>query len=846
MTGNTGCRIGATLTLLVGLSVAGCSRSESKAALENSTHKPKIFEEMSRAAGITHTHHKPQLDPQLSNINAWVASVGAAACAGDFDNDGWIDLYAVDSRKGTPNFLYHNDGDGTFTDVAGAAGVRDLNGEQGTSMDCVWGDYDNDGLSDLYVLRWGNDALFHNNGDGTFTDVTERHFTKRDGSPGTQWANGNGVIFFDYNLDGRLDIYVGNYFDEIDLWHLQNTRIMHEDFERARNGGKNFLYRQNADGTFTELAASLGLDDPGWTLAVGSADVNNDGWPDLYCADDFGPDQLFYNKGDGTFTNVSTDAIGFDTKKGMNVDYGDFNNDGWLDIYVANITTAEYLQEGNMLWHNNGPDATGLVTFTDIAMETGTFDGGWGWGAKFFDYDNDGDLDLLAVNGFISAGEGNYWFDLASWTVLGEDAAEALNWPTIGNRSFSGYEPFRFWQNDRLDTFTQRAREVGLDTDRDGRGLVCFDYDNDGDIDLFVANQDQPPQLFRNNSGEQSHRLTLALQIDSSTEVNRDGVGTRVTLVNDSGTQIRERDGGNGYSGQSDPRLHFGLGKEPVAQLIEVRWPDGGMQYFENVPADQIFVVQQDPAQYAAQSLVAVSNPKSRARDAKPKKIEVAPEEIKRFLSRLEAEIRSKPDQYTQSDAYRRKCVEWDRHHRSIDFLVKLSKKHPDLLQPRISLAGAYIDKIPTCGGLAAVVSKGTLANKALDVLNTALKRHGPSWVVHYARGMNHLHWPRMLRHSDDAIADFEICLAMQGAGGGTKPHHERTYIALGDSHAKNKSYASARKIWQDGLKLFPESEAIKTRLAIKKDRKLDKFVMDARSLENPIDTNFAFIEREP
>src|SRR3972149_4598235 len=178
--------------------------------------------------------------------------------------------------------------------------------------------------------------------------------------------------------------------------------MMHDSFETARNGGKNFLYRQQAHGTFREIACSVGVDDPGWTLAVGSADINNDGWPDLYCANDFGPDQLFLND-HGAFKNVSKEVLGGDSKKGMNVDFGDFNNDGWLDIYVTNITTAEYLQEGNMLWHNNGVGPDGVLSLTDVSLETGTYDGGWGWGAKFFDYDNDRDLDLIAATGFINA-----------------------------------------------------------------------------------------------------------------------------------------------------------------------------------------------------------------------------------------------------------------------------------------------------------------------------------------------------------------------------------------------------------------------------------------------------------
>ena len=346
--------------------------------------------------------------------------------------------------------------------MAVAAGVADVNGADGTSMDAVFGDYDGDGWADLYLVRWGRDALFRNRGDGTFEDVTTRLFDRRDGSSGMEWANGNAVVFFDYDLDGRLDVYVGNYFMPVDLWHLENTLVMHESFETARNGGPNFLFHQGADGRFREVAGELGLDDVGWTLAVGSADIDNDGWPDVYCADDFGPDQLYLNDRDGTFREChSSRPSGYDTKKGMNVDFGDFNNDGWLDIFVANITTAEYLQEGDMLWHNNGPGEDGRITLTDISLEAGTYDGGWGWGAKFFDYDNDGDLDLVAANGFISAGEGSYWYDLASWTVVGDDPTDSRNWPDIGDRSFSGYERMRLWRNDGLDSFTEHARELG-------------------------------------------------------------------------------------------------------------------------------------------------------------------------------------------------------------------------------------------------------------------------------------------------------------------------------------------------------------------------------------------------
>ena len=810
---------------------------------------PPPFADVTSAAGISHTHHKPILDHQVDNINSWLSSVGAAAAA-DFDQDGWIDLYVTDSRQGFPNHLYRNKHDGTFSDVAAMAGLANVNtDEKGASMDCVWADYDNDGWPDLYLVRWGTDSLFHNNGDGTFTDVTARLFKKRDGSPGIDWANGCAAIFLDYNLDGRPDIYVGNYFDAFDLWHLQTTRIMHDDFEKARNGGRNFLYRQNADGTFTEVAHELGIDDPGWTLSVGAADLNNDGWPDLYCADDFGPDQLFLNTRQGGFTNATATTIGFDTKKGMNVDFGDIDNDGWLDIYVANITTAEYLQEGNMLWHNNGLGPDGHITFTDIALETGTYDGGWGWGAKFFDADNDGDLDIIAVNGFISAGKGNYWYDLASWTVKGQDVADARNWPAIGDRSFSGYEKNRFWRNDGNYSFSERAHETGLDSTRDGRGVVCFDYDNDGDLDLFIANQDQPPQLFRNSLRSTNHWLMVRLLVDAKTGITRDALGARVTVVTAASRQMRENNGGKCYAGQSDPRLHFGLGPEDRVKLLEVRWPDGGLQYVENVRADQLLTVRQDPAQYVSQLALqqpaakAWQKPKPSSERAAPK---LAPGELEKLLTEMEAALRGSFGGYQLASSYRSRCAAHDQHDRAVKFFQEIIAHAPSHQRARLELACAFVDKIPTCGGMAAIVSKGTLARKSLDQLDSYLATDPNSWIGHYTRGMNHLHWPRALQHSGDAAKDFVRCVAMQERAGQPKPFHVRAYLSLGDAYAKNRQLDKARPAWRQGLKAFPNSIELKDRLAIKDDKQLLKFVETQRSLDRPIDTDLSFLDAEP
>ena len=841
-----------SLLVAAGLAAAsGCGGAASDARAERAPAGRVVrFTEVTEEAGLRiHRHRRPVLDPQLENIMPWMTSVGAAAAAGDFDRDGRLDLYVTSSRKGEPNHLYRNLGHGRFSDVARAAGLADVNDDGGVSMDCIWADLDNDGWSDLYLVRWGTDRVFSNQRDGTFREITAERFKRPDGTPGMPWANGNAVIALDFDLDGRLDLYVGNYFPPVNLWRLTSTRIMHDHFETARNAGPNFLFHQQRDGTFVERAAELGVDDTGWTLAAGSADLDNDGWPDLYCANDFGPDQLFLNRGDGTFRNVTDVSIGADTKKGMNVDFGDFNGDGWLDVYVTNITTARYLQEGNMLWRNNGPGADGIVRFMDVSPESGTFDGGWGWGGKFLDHDNDGDLDLFAVNGFISAGEGDYWYDLASWTVVDDDPADSRHWPTIGDRSFSGHEPFRFWHNEGDEHFRETAAEIGLASTRDGRGVVSFDYDDDGDLDLFVANQDAAAQLFRNDGGsEAGHWLVVRLEADPATGTNADGVHARVTAVTDGSRQIRERDGGVGYAGQSDPRLHFGLGDAEVVRLLEVRWPDGGMQYLEEVPADRLVTLRQDPGQYVGRPRLAITAPEPKARPVAPERPvpRMEPAELERLLVTMEQELRRNPADHALAHEYRRKCADHELHDRPIELFGALVERDGRASAPRLELAVALVDKIPSRGGLAAIVSKGTLARRSLDQLDVVVEREPDSWVAHYARGMNHLHWPRALRHSDAAVADFHRCLELQrgrdGAGG--PAHYERTYVLLGDALAKAGSFGEARETWRRGAALYPSSDELRQRVALASDEAALAFVESRRSLETPIDTDLAAVMR--
>ncbi len=810
----------------------------------------RAFVDVTKAAGFTHIHHKPYLDPKLDRIMSWMTSVGAAAAAGDFNNDGFVDLYVTDSKKGKPNYLYRNKGDGTFVDVAPQAGVAEnINDDSGTSMDCIWGDYDNDGNLDLFIVKWGRDILFHNNGDGTFTNVTAKAFRNEKNEPGSPWTNGNAATWVDYDGDGLLDIYVGNYFAPVDLWHLKHTRIMHDSFEKSRNAGKNALFHNNGDGTFTDVAPKLNLDDPGWTLSVGHGDINNDGWPDIYCANDFGTDQLFLNKGDGTFRNITELAFGEDTKKGMNVDFGDVDNDGWLDIYVTNITTDGYLKEGNMLWQNTASDENGIPIFMDISVDTETHHGGWGWGAKFVDFDNDADLDIIAVNGFITAGKENYWYDLASWTVKGEDVSDAKNWPVIGDRSFSGNETTRLWRNDGQQRFSEIAAKAGVDNQHDGRGIVLFDYDNDGDLDIYLANQGMAPVLFRNDIGGSKNWLGLQLIGNPKTGSNRDAIGSRITVVTSTGPQIRELDGGNSYSAQSDRRVYFGLGDDMIINTLEIRWPSRRVQVMRNLRANQILTIQEPSELPKVASLI----PTSRDKIMMPPKrgnipeMVLPPAERDAILSELEEKVRSHPNDIAIASKYRIQCIKLGEFDRSTRFFESLTNEYPKIRNIRLQLALTYVDKMPKCGGMAAIVCKGTLARKSLVQVGILIEADETWWPAVYARAMNHLHWPRALRHSTMAIADFKRCIALlqnQTKSGSkqVRSYHVRTYIGLGDALAKNEEFKKAQVAWREGLSLFPGTPELKERIALKTGEEALAFVEKVRNLEKQIDTDFSFL----
>jgi hypothetical protein len=538
----------------------------------------KWFEDITEKAGVSQPHSNRVFKNPYAHIMAGYTALGAAAAVADYDGDGYEDIFVTDSKLGGKNHLYHNNGNLTFTDVAAQAGVADGNDAENATADALWLDFNNDGRPDLFVVRFGHSLLFENLGNGRFQDVT-----RKAGIDG--YRNAITAIAFDYDHDGFLDLFIGSYFQPVNIFNPSTPRFFPESFETAANGGGITAYHNNGNGTFTDVTKAIGLESSGWVLDLGHGDADNDGDDDLYAAVDFGTDRFYVNNGNGTFTDITKTAIGFDTKKGMNAEWGDYDNDGLLDIYVTNITD-DYMKEGNFLWHNNGD-----LTFFDVAGATGTRDTGWGWAGKFFDYDNDGWLDLYVVNGWVSAGKENYITDIFQMLTKSAgkmDLADARTWPPMGNKTLSGYQRKKLFHNEKGRGFKDQAAIHGMDSLRDGRGIAVADFDNDGRMDLFVTNANSKPFLYHNVFPGDAHWAEFLL---TGTKSNRSAVGAQIRVTNGSQTYLRFVDGGNGFASQSTTRVHFGLGPSASMDRVEIRWPSGMKQVFTGVGANHIYKI---------------------------------------------------------------------------------------------------------------------------------------------------------------------------------------------------------------------------------------------------------------
>jgi hypothetical protein len=545
------------------------------------------LQEVSKAAGINFVHQPPALDPKLDPIMPEIASMGASVSIVDFDRDGWSDIYVCNSAIGSRNALYRNQKDGTFKDVAPELGIADVNqAGTGVSTGAVWGDYDNDGYDDLFLVKWGRPELFHNDAGRGFTRVSEQAGLPR-------WINGNTAIWFDYDGDGRLDLFVGGYYSEdIDLWHLTTTRIMPESFEYARNGGRKYLFHNLGNGKFEEVAEKAGINSRRWALAAAAADLRGTGRPDLFVANDYGVSELYFNDGKRFHEVGEQTGVGFAPKSGMNAAFGDIFNQGRYAVYVSNISEDGILIQGNNLWVPREGTSGDAIKYDNLARDFGVELGGWSFGAQFGDLNNDGTLDLYLTNGYISLDRNrSYWYDFSkvaggNSTIIGD----ARNWPAFEGRSLSGYQTKRVWLNDGAGRFVDVAQAVGVKDTYDGRAVALADLWNRGVLDVVVANQSGPLLVYKNTVTPENEWIEFELE---GTASNRSAIGARVALFWNGQQQIQEVSGGSGFAAQNQRRLHFGLGKYPQIEKAIIRWPSGKVQTIDKPAADQLHKIKE-------------------------------------------------------------------------------------------------------------------------------------------------------------------------------------------------------------------------------------------------------------
>lgn len=523
----------------------------------NNSSAESIFVDVTENAGIMFEHTDGRSGLRL--FNEFLGSGGGFF---DYDNDGDLDIYLINGALQTENtlekpknVLYQNNGDGTFTDTTTKAGVGSIAYGTGATV----GDYNNDGNLDLFLTNFGEDQLYRNNGDGTFTDIT-----KQTGVGNPHW--GTSCAFADIDNDGYLDLYIANY-------AIYDPKIDEQCKERgihvycgphAYPAIHDTLFRNNREGMFIDISTFSRPKelDPMHGLGVTFGDYDNDGDMDIYVANDQDPNYLFQNNGNGKFNEIALisgvcyNDMGKE-EAGMGTDFGDYNNDGQLDLTVSNYQT-----ETNTLYNNLDRDF-----FSDETIPSGIAEvthGYLGWGIKFFDYDNDGYQDIFVANGHL----------MDNISLLEKHVSypqKNLLFRNLGDSTFEKVE----------------SQDDGLTLKKVSRGTAIGDYDNDGDLDILVTNCNQKPDLLQNVIGNRNNWIQIQLEGQKS---NRSGIGAKIKVVTDTHTQYREVQSGGSYLSFHDLRAHFGVGKVEQIDHIEIRWPSGQIDTNSHIPVNQRFL----------------------------------------------------------------------------------------------------------------------------------------------------------------------------------------------------------------------------------------------------------------
>jgi len=518
------------------------------------------FTEISESAGLDFLHTDGNVDKRFV-----IEILGGGAAFFDYDNDGWLDLYLVNANRLTPpelevqptNLLYRNMGDGTFTDVTKSARV----GHTGYGMGCAAVDYDNDGDLDLFVTNFGPNVLYRNNGNGIFTDVTK---SANLGCP----LLSTGCAFLDYDNDGDLDLYVANYVE----WTVETDKPVYTNGiqvyanPKIYPGTRDVFYQNNGDGTFTDVSEEAGIVSvpPNRGLGVVAGDFDNDGDQDIYVANDMGQNYLFQNNGNSAFEEISLFAgVGFSehgiAEAGMGTDFGDYDNDGLLDIAVGN-----FQNETDTLYHNDDDGFFTDVTYVSgVGEETYT---GLSWSVGFFDYNNDGYKDIFVANGHIQD-------NIAMFDSVAVYEQLNLLFRNLGGGRFKN---------------VASSAGPGLAIEKVSRAVALGDYDHDGDIDIIVTNWNGTVDFLRNNGGNKNNWIKVKTV---GTKSNRFGVGASMKVNAGGITQMEDVQTSGGYFSTHDYRIHFGIGAAKMVDSIEINWPGGLVQTASNIEANQLVIV---------------------------------------------------------------------------------------------------------------------------------------------------------------------------------------------------------------------------------------------------------------
>jgi hypothetical protein len=547
---------------------------------------PVVFTDVSAASGLLSAKN---MSGSATNKQFLLEEMGCGVALFDYDNDGWLDIFLVNGTSFVPaerdrhptSYLFHNNRDGSFTDVTKKAGLT----RSGWGQGCCVGDYDNDGYDDLFVTYWGHNVLYHNNGDGTFTDVSEKA-----GVAGTGNSWGAGCCFLDYDRDGHLDLFIANYVNfEVsgapkpgEAGYCNYNDIPVPCGPQGFAGGTNLLYRNRGDGTFADVSQQSGIARPSgpsrmvfvgrnwqptgsYGMGAAAADFDNDGWPDIYVASDSAPSLLYRNNRDGTFRETAVSAgAALDENgvalSGMGAAVADYDGDGWLDI-----ARTDFSEQVTTLYRNYGNGA-----FEDASIKAGLGVNRkyLGFGVGFFDFDNDGWKDLFLANGHVYSQIANHKLHV------------------------SYREPKILYRNLRNGRFEDVSSKMGaaLRAENVARGCAFGDFDNDGDVDVIINNLDGPPTLLRNDGGNKNNWIMIKCV---GTKSNRSAIGTRVKVTCGDHSQIDEVMSGSSYYSQNDFRLHFGLGSATKVDRVDLTWPSGVKESFPNLPANRLIVVQE-------------------------------------------------------------------------------------------------------------------------------------------------------------------------------------------------------------------------------------------------------------